>query len=315
VVDEIQRLPVLLNEIHRHIERRALRFALTGSSARKLRRSGVNLLGGRAIGLTMHPLAPAELGRDFALPAALRWGTLPVVLGSTDRDATLAAYARLYLREEIQNEALVRNLPAFARFLPVAALLHGQTLSVASLARDAGVARTTVEDYLSVLEDTLVAIRLPAFEARLRVRERAHPKLFWFDPGVVRALRGARGAPAAEERGALFEGLVLGLLRLYRSLGSLEGEGLAYWAPSGAVGTEVDFVVSRGTEHVAIEVKSAPSARDEHMRGLRAIAPLKGLVRRVLVHAGAERGRTPDGIDVRGIAELATELHEGTLFP
>ena len=315
VVDEIQRLPTLLNEIHRHIERRGLRFALTGSSARKLRRAGVNLLGGRALQLAMHPLAPAELKADFDVRSALRWGTLPIVLASPDRDATLAAYARLYLREEIQNEALVRNLPAFARFLPVAALLHAQVLSVASLSRDAGVARTTVEDYLSVLEDTLVAIRLPAFEARLRVRERAHPKLFWFDAGVVRALRATRGVPVAEERGALFEGVVLGLLRLYRDLGMLDGDGLAYWAPATATATEVDFVVSRGAEHVAIEVKSAPRVREEHMKGLRAIEPLKGLARRVLVHAGTERARTRDGIDVRGIADFAAELHAGKLFP
>lgn len=313
VVDEVQRLPQLLNEVHRQMQKRSLRFALTGSSARKLRRSGVNLLGGRALSLSMHPLSPEELGGDFELGAALRFGTLPIVVASEDRDATLAAYARMYLREEIQNEALVRNLPSFARFLPVAALFHAQVINVAGLARDAGVARTTVEDYLSILEDTLIAIRLPGFTPRLRVRERAHPKLFWFDPGVVRAVRGARGAVGAEERGHLFEGFVLGLLRLHVTLGSLDGCELSYYAPS-ASSAEVDFVVSRGDEHVAIEVKATAAPRDEHVRGLRAISELKGLRRRVLVHTGSRAERTADGIEMLGLSAFSRVLHEGSLW-
>lgn len=317
VVDEVQRLPQLLNEVHRQMQKRAMRFALTGSSARKLRRSGVNLLGGRALSLSMHPLSPEELGDDFELGAALRFGTLPIVITADDRDATLAAYARLYLREEIQNEALVRNLPAFARFLPVAALFHAQVINVAGLARDAGVARTTVEDYLSILEDTLVAIRLPGFTPRLRVRERAHPKLFWFDPGVVRAVRGARGPVGAEERGHLFEGFVLGLLRLHSALGTssaLDGSELSYYAPS-ASSAEVDFVVSRGDEHVAVEVKVTSTPRDEHVKGLRAIGDLKGLRRRVLVHTGPRAERTADGIEMLGVSDFSRSLHDGSFWP
>ncbi len=315
VVDEVQRLPTLLNEVHRQMQKRGLRFALTGSSARKLRRTGVNLLGGRALQRAMHPLLPAELGRDFELEACLRWGSLPVVVVSEERDSTLSAYATLYLREEIQNEALVRNLPAFARFLPIAALFHGQALSVSGLARDAGVARTTVDDYLSILEDTLVATRLPAFTPRLRVRERAHAKLYWFDPGVVRALRRTSGELGAEERGALFEGWVFGLLRAYRDLGRHDDAELAYWAPGQSRGTEVDFVISRGGAHVAIEVKATPAPREDHVKGLRAIEDLPGLVRRVLVHTGSGRARTSDGIDMLGASELAAELDHGTLFP
>ncbi|RLB55802.1 MAG: ATP-binding protein, partial [Deltaproteobacteria bacterium] len=154
VIDEVQRLPWMLNEVHRHIEGRRLRFALCGSSARKLKAGGVNLLAGRAILRHMHPFLPEELGEYFDLDTCLRFGSLPVVLASEQPQETLSAYARLYLKEEIQAEALVRNLPGFARFLPVASLFHAQVLNVSGLARDAGVSRTTVTGYLQILEDT-----------------------------------------------------------------------------------------------------------------------------------------------------------------
>jgi predicted AAA+ superfamily ATPase len=145
IVDEVQRLPVLLNEVHRFIEEKRLRFILCGSSARKLKRAGVNLLAGRALRKAMHPFVPEELGSTFNLDEALRFGLLPIVWDSNARDETLAAYAQLYLKEEIQAEALVRNLPGFARFLPLAALFHGQTI-MSAVSRDAGW-RTTVTDY------------------------------------------------------------------------------------------------------------------------------------------------------------------------
>jgi predicted AAA+ superfamily ATPase len=260
---------------------------------------------------TRPPLRPAELGDDFDLERALRHGTLPIVWTAADPADTLEAYGRLYLREEIQTEALVRNLPSFARFLPIAALLHGQTLNVSNLARDAAVARTTVVDYLSLLEDTLVATRVEGFEARVRVRERKHPKLYFVDPGIARALRGRIGRPSAEERGALFEGLVCGLLRAYRDLGRLEADAITYWAPADAQQTEVDFVVSRGDEHVAFEVKASGTFRNEHAKGLRAIAGLPGLRRRIVVYAGDTAQRTGDGIEVWPFARLAEELHAG----
>ena len=194
VVDEVQRLPALLNDVHRSIESRRIKFALSGSSARKLRRGGTNLLGGRAVTRTMFPFAPEELGTSFDLDDALTRGTLPLVVAADSPTETLAAYVQTYLKQEIQAEAIVRNLPGFARFLPIAALFHGQALNVASLARDAGVSRTTVDGYVEILEDTLLATRLAAFEGKLRVRERKHPKLFFVDPGVVRALKHQLGA-------------------------------------------------------------------------------------------------------------------------
>ena len=241
VVDEIQRLPHLLNEVHRFIEERRLRFVLCGSSARKLKREGTNLLAGRAVRRALHPFVPAELGSDFELEDALTFGTLPIIWQAPSRGEALTAYVQLYLREEIQAEALVRNLPGFARFLPIAALFHGQTLNAASLARDAEVSRMTVLGYLEVIEDTLLAFRLPAFEARMRVRERKHPKLYWVDAGIVRALKRQGGRLAAEERGPLFEGWVANLLSIHDDYGGLFDEWY-YWAPTDAARTEVDFL-------------------------------------------------------------------------
>lgn len=311
-IDEVQRLPGLLNEVHRFIEERRLRFVLTGSSARKLRRSGVNLLGGRALSRSLYPFVPEELGSDFDLPRALRYGTLPLVQMAEDPAETLEAYVQTYLRQEIQVEALVRNLPGFARFLPVAALFHGQTLNVASLARDAGVARTTIEGYLEILDETLLAFRLPAWEARLRVRERRHPKLFWVDAGIVRAARRGLGEPTAEERGALLEGTVAMLLRAYDSYRGLYDD-LAYWSPAEAVKTEVDFLLRRGRRFVALEVKTSGRADADSLRGLRAIAELPGIERRILIHLGRAPRRTDDGIDILPFADFAAELASGKL--
>lgn len=314
VVDEVQRLPSLLNEVQRAIEEQRLRFALLGSSARKLKREGANLLAGRALRREMHPFLPEELGDDFSLDAVLEHGTVPVVWQAPDRREALLAYVRMYLREEIQAEATVRNLPGFARFLPIAGLFHGQTLNAAGLARDAGVSRTTVLGYLDVLEDTLVSFRLPAFESKLRVRERRHPKFYVFDPGVARALRGrVVGKAPREEMGALLEGWVLGVLRAYGHHRELFDE-WAYWAPADAKATEVDVVLTRGSERLAIEIKLGDARSPEDLRGLRAIAELEGLVRRVLV-CGVERSRvTEDGIEVWPLARFLREVEGGTIW-
>ena len=314
VVDEIQRLPNLLNEVHRHIEDRRLNFALLGSSARKLRAAGVNLLAGRALHETMHPLTPAELGHDFDLDTALDTGTIPLVWVAEDRRAVLESYVRLYLREEVRAEGLVRNLPGFARFLPVAALYHGQVVNISGIARDCGVARTTVQGYLDILEDTLLAFRLPAFQPRLRARERRHPKLYWVDPGLVRAVKRLHGRIAPEERGALLEGWVLHLLRAHAEEGGLFDE-LHYWAPHPANRTEVDFLLRRGNELAAIEVKSQPRYHTGLLPGLRAIAELSGIVRRILIYGGERSFRTGDGIDVWSTARLQQALAEDSLWP
>jgi predicted AAA+ superfamily ATPase len=305
-VDEVQRLPSLLNEVHRLIEERRLKFALSGSSARKLRRAGVNLLAGRALRRAMYPLTPAEMGEDFDLDRALRFGTLPLVIRAEEPGETLEAYVRMYLREEIQAEALVRNLPGFSRFLPVAALFHGQVLNLAAVARDAGVTRPTVQGFFEVLEDTLLARRLPAFEGRLRVRERKHPKLYWVDPGIVRAARGHLHPPGSEEMGSLLEGLVHMLLAFQQdTFGEIDE--LAYWAPAESPRTEVDFVVRRGSEITAIEVKATGRLRGDDLRGLQAIGGLRGLGRRLLVYLGREKLQR-EGIEVLPFGTFAEEL-------
>ncbi len=312
VVDEVQRLPNLLNTVHQKIEAKRLRFALSGSSARKMRRAGVNLLAGRAVRRTFHPFVPEELGSAFRIDRALEIGTLPLVWNGEDPAATLQAYVQLYLKEEIQAEAATRNLAGFARFLPIAALFNGQSLNVSSLARDAGAARTTVQGYLEVLEDTLFTFRVPAFEARLRVRERRHPKLYWVDPGLVRAVLAAGGGGESATRGPLFEGWMAQLLRVYNEYRGLAEE-MFYWAPLAARSTEVDFLLRRGREFLAIEAKTSRRYKPDLLKGLRAIGDLPRVKRRILVYLGRERLRPEAGIEVVPLADFLAELERGTI--
>ncbi len=314
VVDEIQRLPALLNEVHRQIEERKLQFVLLGSSARKLKSAGTNLLAGRALWKTMFPLIPAELGEDFDLDRVLLFGSIPLIWNAAEPRQTLEAYVQLYLREEIKAEALVRNLPGFARFLPIAAMFHGQTINVAGIARDAGTARTTVSGYLDILEDTLLTFRLPGYEARLRVRERKQPKLYWVDPGLVRGVKKQLGPLAAEETGALFEGWLLTLLRAYAAERDLYDE-IHYWSPSQARQTEVDFLLSRGNELLALETKSSSRFSRSWLSGLKAIGELDRVVRRVIIYCGSEPLRTEDGIEVWPLELFLERLDAGRLWP
>jgi len=312
IVDEVQRLPDLLNEVHRFMEERRLNFVLCGSSARKLKRTGINLLAGRALPRFMHPFVPEELGEKFDLEEFMRYGSLPIVWDSKAKQETLSAYTQLYLKEEIQAEALVRNLPGFARFLPIAALFHGQNINVTNIAREAGVARTTVTGYLDILEETLLCFRLPACEARLRVRERRLPKWYWCDPGIVRTMKRATGTLVVEERGALFEGIVAQLLRAYKDYRDMF-DNMYYWAPSNKSGLEVDFILVKGSEMMAVEAKSGNNFSDAWCKGLRAIESLEGIKRRIIVYPHGTALRTRDGIDVLPFKQFADELAAGVL--
>ena len=305
VVDEIQRIPGLLNEVHRFIEERGLRFALLGSSARKLKEAGTNLLAGRALWRTMYP---------FVLERILRWGSIPLVWQSEAPRETLQAYVELYLREEIKAEALVRNLPGFVRFLPIAGLFHGQGINVSAIARDSGMARTTVAGYLDILEDTLLAWRLPAFEARLRVRERKHPKLYWIDPGLVRGVKRQLGPLDVEERGALLEGWIHTLLQVYGQERDLWEE-LFYWAPLQARGIEVDFLLRRGRDLLAIEVKASTKYSRSQLGGLKAIAELPEVVRRILVYTGVDELLVAEGVEVWPVERFLEALASDQLWP
>ncbi len=314
LVDEIQRIPSLLNEVHRFIEDRNLRFALLGSSARKLKAAGTNLLAGRAVRKSMFPLVPEELGNDFALEKILRYGSIPLIWNATGKRAALEAYVQMYLREEIRAEALVRNLPGFLRFLPIAALFHGQVINVSGIARDSGTARMTVDGYLEILEDTLLAYRLPAYEAKLRARERKHPKFYWIDPGLVRAIKKQFAPVSPEERGPLLEGWVLTLLRAYSEERNLF-DGITFWAPTAAKQVEVDFLLKRGRKLLAIEVKSQKRFSTSLLSGLKAIAELPAVVRRILVYDGTRDLKTSDGIDVWTLDALVRAVENGQLWP
>lgn len=310
VVDEIQRLPALLNEVHSLIEERRIRFLLLGSSARKLRRAGVNLLGGRALQRTLSPFLPTELGSEYDLENVLAYGSLPLVWNAPSKQEQLRAYVQLYLKEEIQAEALVRNLPGFARFLPIAALFHGQVLNIEGLARDAGVARSTVQGYLDILEDTLLTFRLRAFEGRLRVKERKHPKLYWLDNGVARAAKKQLHPPSPEEKGSLFEGLIAQILRAYNQLGRELYDEIYYWAV-GKNAIEVDFLLQRGDKFLAIEVKARDRLDASSFAGLKAIDELPGVARRMVVYLGDREFRHEAGIDVVPFERFVEEVDQG----
>jgi len=271
VVDEVQKLPSLLNEIHDALASspRRWRFALTGSSARRLRRADVNLLAGRVISRRMLPLTVAELDGEPAVDDLLRYGNLPLVRSersSAARIDLLEAYVGTYLMQEIRAEALVRSLESFTRFLAVAALANAQVTSVASLARDSAVARPTVQGYFEVLTDTLLGAWLPAWRPRAKIKETAHPKFYLFDCAIARALSGRLREPLeSAERGALLETLVFHEMRAQIAYAGCGGELSYYRTPSGS---EVDFIWLRGRRSVGIEVKASPRWRPEHGRAL-----------------------------------------------
>jgi predicted AAA+ superfamily ATPase len=313
VVDEIQRLPGLLNYIHQLIEERKWKFILTGSSARKLKKSGVNLLAGRALTRSLFPFVPEELGPDFDLEACLRFGCLPIVLDSEEREETLLSYVETYLKQEIKEEALVKNLAGFHRFLSVAALLHGQVLNISNVAREAEVSRTTVNGFFEILEDTLVGYRLSAFDGRMRLRESKHPKFYFFDSGVVRAIKKNSGPVSQEEVGSLLEGFILHLLRSYQAYsGSIDD--LFYWQPTESPKCEVDFLLKKGSSYCAIEVKATSRVRPEDLKGLQAISDLSGLKRKILICRGAQAQRIHKDIEVLPVGHFCQLLQKGLRF-
>lgn len=264
IIDEVQKLPELLDEVHALMSRHGLRFILTGSSPRKLLRGGGNLLGGRAVRHEMFPLVSAEVP-DFDLERALNHGLLPRHYLSGEPAPLLEAYVGDYLREEILAEALTRNLPAFQRFLEAAAFSNGQIVNFTSISREIGVAVNTVRGHFDVLVDTLVATWVPAWTKRAKRRVIQAPRFFFFDVGVVNELahRG-RMKPGSAEFGAAFEHFVFMELRAHASY--RRGWPLSYWRT--ASGLEVDFILGDG--RIAIEVKSSDVITSDHLKGLRA---------------------------------------------
>lgn len=288
VLDEIQRVPALLSVVHQLIESSpALQFALTGSSSRKLKRAGVDLLAGRAVLTTCHPFMAAELGDLFNLEDALQIGLLPLVLAAEDREAVLRTYLALYVREEVQMEGLVRNMGGFSRFLEAISFSHATLLSVAEVARECAVSRTTVEGYVSILEDLLIAMRLPAFAKRAKRQLVGHDKFYFFDAGVFRSLRpkGPLDRPA-EIDGAALEGLVFQHLRAWNDY-SGQHNSLHFWRTRS--GAEVDFIIYGETELVAIEVKNSAKITGRDLQALKAFATDYPEARTVLLYRGSEQ--------------------------
>jgi len=288
VVDEVQRIPELLHVVHALLESPlARRFVLTGSSARKLRRGGVDLLGGRAVVRTMHPFMAAELP-SFDLDIASNIGMIPLVRAADDPADTLRAYTTLYLEQEVQFEGWARSVGAFARFLEAISLSQAQVLNLANVARECQVERKTAAGYLGVLEDLLLAFRLPVFTRRASRATVAHPKFYLFDAGVFRALRPAgpldRDAGAVD--GAALETLVAQHLRAWLAYSTRRAD-LYYWRTPG--GHEVDFVVYGEAGFHAIEVKQTGRVRPEDLRALRAFTRDYPEAEARLLYRGTER--------------------------
>jgi predicted AAA+ superfamily ATPase len=305
VIDEVQRIPALLDEVHRLIEKRRWRFALTGSSARKLRRGGVNLLAGRARTLAMHPLTAAELGDQFDLTHSLRYGQLPSVYVEDDPKQYLASYVGAYLREEVQAEALTRNLDAFSRFLAAASFSQASVLSTSTVARDLGMPRKTVEGYFALLDDLLISVRLPVFSRRAKRTMTAHSKFYFFDAGVYRTLRPAGPLDSVEDiDGPAVETLVLQELRAVNDNHDL-GYALHYWRTRDQ--KEVDFVLYGERGLVAIEVKRTSMFRESDLAELRLFAGDYPVAKCFLFYGGRQT-YTVEGIRVLPLASALPQL-------
>jgi predicted AAA+ superfamily ATPase len=307
VIYEIQKLPVLLDEVHRLIEERGVRFLLTGSSARKLRRGGVNLLGGRAWVRNIHPFSAQELKTHFDLDRAINFGLLPSVYLSDTPEEDLRAYAGSYLQEEIVAEGVTRNIPAFSRFLEVAAACNGKLINYAKISNDAQVARTTVQEYFQVLKDTLIAHELPAWGKTIKRKAVGTSKLYLFDPGVARVLQNRRAIdPGSPEFGGAFEHWVFHELKCYIDYMG-KRVGLAFWRSLS--GYEVDFILN---DEIAIEVKASENVDDRDMKGLRALKEER-LLKHCIVVSREKHIRKVGGITILPWGDFITALWQNRL--
>jgi predicted AAA+ superfamily ATPase len=293
MVDEVQRIPEVLNVVHALMEAaKPRRFVLTGSSARKLRRGGVDLLAGRAVLRSLHPFMAAELP-DFDLAEALVHGLVPLVVTASDPGDVLRAYVNLYLEEEVRFEGWVRNVGDFSRFLEAVSFSHASVLNAAGVARECQIERKTVSAYVEILEDLLLAFRLPVFTKRARRKTSVHPKFYFFDAGVFRSLRPRGPLDRREEiDGGAFEGLVAQHLRAWIAYSGLKDK-LFFWRTRS--GVEIDFVVYGEHGFWAIEVKNSAAVRPADLRALKTFAADYPECERILVYRGHERLRV-DGI-------------------
>jgi uncharacterized protein len=321
ILDEVQKIPALLDEVHRLSELRRWRFALCGSSARKLKRGGANLLAGRALTISMEPFCSAELKDSFSRDYSLDWGMLPIV--QMDRDNApdiLSAYVDTYLKEEVRAEGVIRSFPPFARFLSIAGQMNGQMLNMQNIAREAEIPRSSADGYFSVLTDTLMAHFLPPYRPRLKVREAAHPKFFWVDAGIARAAAGLLRDPVDRAwKGASLETLIFHELRVYNAASGKHRPLAFYRTPAGS---EIDFIIEtqkrwlgRPAHVVCIEAKLSPRWDRKWERAIRDLHKREGIEtdRMIGVYTG-ERAYRFDKLDVWPVEEFLQNLHKGKVF-
>lgn len=307
VIDEIQRVPSLLSLVHALIEeKRGLQFILTGSSARKIKREGGDLLGGRARLCHMHPFFAAELGSLFSLDHALSIGLLPLVWDAANPVSVLRGYAGLYLKEEVQEEGLVRQLGDFARFLEIISFSHASILNATNIAKECGVTRRTIESYLAIVQDFLLAYLLPVFTRRAHRELVAHPKFYYFDAGVFRYLRPQGPLDRLSEiEGTALEGLVGQHLYAWCQ-SQLEPHTFAFWRTRS--GHEVDFVLYGPKIFIGVEVKNTDALSSHDLKGLKAFQEEYPEAKTCLVYRGTRR-KVIDGIFCMPCTEFLLRIH------
>jgi uncharacterized protein len=293
VIDEIQKVPDLLNVVHRMIEeKRGYQFILTGSSARKLKREGVNLLAGRAFLKYLAPFFAAELGSDFNLAQNMKLGMLPLVLDSSQPQEVLRAYVGIYLKEEVQNEGIVRNVGDFARFLETMSFSHAAVINASTISRDCQVARKTVDNFLQILEDLLLAFRLDVFRHKAKRELSSHQKFYYFDAGVYQSLRPQNlYGVETEKEGAALEGLVAQHLKAW-AMAQRENYQLHFWRTQSKV--EVDFIVTGPDCFLALEVKNGTTVHPADFRGLHTFVADYPSAKPILLYRGKERFKEKD---------------------
>jgi len=305
IIDEVQRVPEILNEVHRLIEKEKRKFILTGSSPRKLRKKGQNLLAGRALSYSMYPLTAKELDKDFDLEYSLKYGQLPSVYVEAKPKKYLESYVRTYLEQEVQQEGLTRNLAAFSRFLEAASFSQTNVLNITEVARECSIERKVVESYFNILEDLLIASRVPVFTKKAKRRMVSHPKFYFFDVGVYRTLRPMGPLDMPEEaEGAAYETLLF--QELTALINNLETEyKMYYWRTSNQI--EVDFVLYGPRGILAFEVKRATRIKKLFFRGLKAFLRDYPMAKTYLVYGGKRRMREGD-IEIVPMQDLLPDL-------
>jgi len=307
VIDEIQKIPALLDEVHRQIERFGRRFILTGSSARKLRRGGANLLAGRALMNECYPLTMHEIGGGPDLQERLRYGCLPAVIDHSSPGRFLSAYVNTYLKEEILAEGIVRNISNFARFMEAASFSQAQVLSMAAVSRECGVERKVVEQYFQILEDLLIATRLPVFTKRAKRSMTAHPKFFFFDVGIYRTLRpsGPLDEPESIE-GVALESLMFQEMKALNHYLGWEYD-FYFWRSRAKL--EVDLVLYGPRGLHAIEIKRTGRLRSQDLKGLQAFLKDYPMAQGHFLYQGSEN-RFHDNLHVQPIEAFLGNIQE-----